>query len=493
MLTPVQIKSYRFQSAGRGLYKSDEVDQFFEKVSASYEHIFRENSELVKRIGLLADKIEEYRNDEELIKKTLIVAQRKADELEKEAAEASRKRVSDADSEAEEKLSAAGAKADELVRSAETSSSQQLAAAAGKAELIKMNAEEEAQAKLDEAQAKVDALLGGLSKKLAEEKDALKRVKYESKFFRKKLIDSYNEQLRRINQALSFIDEEIPAADETDGEPPVSDAAETDASETDIAAPDIAETDAAEDSGQPKQAQERRAVNHDIDENLRSLLGVESEKTSKEQPEDGEREAGSFTASAQTVAEEPVEEGDEGGEGEKEPAERLVEKDGVEQETGKQVDADSEAVDSADNDIFTYGEEKTDAADSYISAPRSKSIDELTEKYGNVKSSADSFGVFAAKTAQDSEAEKKEEADEEGFRVSLEQFVAEEDETEHGDSAETVESRLRKSFFGSSDDDDDDDDDYDDDEYDDDDDEYDDDDDDDDDDRPRRFKGFFKK
>ncbi len=77
MLTPTQVKSYKFQSAGRDIYRSDEVDQFFARVSESYEQLFKENSELVKRVGLLAEKIEEYRKDEELIKKTLIVAQRK--------------------------------------------------------------------------------------------------------------------------------------------------------------------------------------------------------------------------------------------------------------------------------------------------------------------------------------------------------------------------------------------------------------------------------
>ena len=37
MLTPDKIKEYRFQPAGQGVYRADDVDRFFSSVSADYE------------------------------------------------------------------------------------------------------------------------------------------------------------------------------------------------------------------------------------------------------------------------------------------------------------------------------------------------------------------------------------------------------------------------------------------------------------------------
>ena len=510
MLTPVQIKSYRFQSAGRGLYKSDEVDQFFEKVSASYEHIFRENSELVKRVSLLAEKIEEYRKDEELIKKTLIVAQRKADELENEAAAASRKRIADADREAEEKLLAAQTKAGEILRSAEASASQQLSAAAGKAELLKMNAEETAEARLAEAQAKVDAMLGGLQKELTEEKEALKRIRYESKFFRKKLTDSYNEQLQRIGQILSFIDEEVPDAEI--------------AAELETAfSIELPKAQTAKPSDEKPIAEEPKQTKEDLLEEMRIEARLQA-ALKKEQPK---AEPTAVAPLAEKISEpvtisEPVIIYNDKAAEEKpvfeenavviKPAVQPVVKAAQKpvEPSAEQPEAAPEADDS--DDVFIYGDEKADDNndnnDTYAFSriPGAKSVDELAEKYGTAENGRDGFeeaardifsdsGAGSVDKAQEDE-EDEEEDDGEGFRISLEQFVAEDDEKETEDKTETVESRLRRSFFGrrsNAEDEEDDEEDDDDDEYDDDEDEDEDEDDDEDDDRPRRFRGFFKK
>jgi hypothetical protein len=54
MLTPDRIKEKVFQTTGRGSYRSDDVDMFMSEVVASYEQMFKENSDLVKKITILA-------------------------------------------------------------------------------------------------------------------------------------------------------------------------------------------------------------------------------------------------------------------------------------------------------------------------------------------------------------------------------------------------------------------------------------------------------
>ena len=85
MLAPSQIRGYQFQSAGDGLYHADEVDNFIQTVSAAYEKMYAENGSLIQRVNMLAEKVKTYQDEEELIKKTLLVAQKKADEMESDS------------------------------------------------------------------------------------------------------------------------------------------------------------------------------------------------------------------------------------------------------------------------------------------------------------------------------------------------------------------------------------------------------------------------
>ncbi|MBO5662331.1 MAG: DivIVA domain-containing protein, partial [Alphaproteobacteria bacterium] len=91
MLTPDNIKEKSFHTTGRGSYRADDVDSFLNEVTASYEQMFKENADLVKKISLLAKKIEEYRADEESLKMALLNAQKLADKIVAEARETAEK------------------------------------------------------------------------------------------------------------------------------------------------------------------------------------------------------------------------------------------------------------------------------------------------------------------------------------------------------------------------------------------------------------------
>ena len=65
MLKPSQIREKEFAKTTMGGYKTSDVDGFFDDVAESNEQLYKENSELLKKLRLLVDNIEEYRRKEQ--------------------------------------------------------------------------------------------------------------------------------------------------------------------------------------------------------------------------------------------------------------------------------------------------------------------------------------------------------------------------------------------------------------------------------------------
>ena len=136
MLTPDKIKEKSFQTTGRGSYRAEDVDNFLSEVSASYEQMFKENGELVKKISILVKKIEEYREDEESLKTALLSAQKLADKIVADARETAEKETADVKAECEQMVAEAKAKADEYTSVLGVEKDEILATAKAEAEEI---------------------------------------------------------------------------------------------------------------------------------------------------------------------------------------------------------------------------------------------------------------------------------------------------------------------------------------------------------------------
>ncbi len=121
MLTTEQILNAIFTPVSAGAYSAEEVDLFLNKVAESYEEALRTNKELIKKISILADKIESYRSDEEAIKLALLDARRLAESINKEATAKAESVVKAADAEAATIIDAATAEAARITDEAKTS------------------------------------------------------------------------------------------------------------------------------------------------------------------------------------------------------------------------------------------------------------------------------------------------------------------------------------------------------------------------------------
>ena len=84
MLTPETIASRRFDKQMGG-YKQDEVEAFLQQVAAEYARVLREKEELEQKMDVLAEKVEQYREDEDSLRSALIGAQKLGDSVIRES------------------------------------------------------------------------------------------------------------------------------------------------------------------------------------------------------------------------------------------------------------------------------------------------------------------------------------------------------------------------------------------------------------------------
>lgn len=101
MLKPEEIANVSFRRANLGGYRPEDVDAFIDQVQLTIDQMQKDKAELAQKLELLAKKVEEYRNDEESIRTTLLSAQKLADASVREAKHKSEVIIKDATVKAE--------------------------------------------------------------------------------------------------------------------------------------------------------------------------------------------------------------------------------------------------------------------------------------------------------------------------------------------------------------------------------------------------------
>ncbi|MGM9537472.1 MAG: DivIVA domain-containing protein [Candidatus Onthomonas sp.] len=95
MLTPQAVAERTFTKAKFGGYTMQEVDDFLDEITKDYTSLCEENTSLRGKLKVLADKINEYRETEDIMRATLHNAQKTANEIVAEA-ESKREAILDA-------------------------------------------------------------------------------------------------------------------------------------------------------------------------------------------------------------------------------------------------------------------------------------------------------------------------------------------------------------------------------------------------------------
>ncbi|GAF66153.1 cell-division initiation protein [Bacillus sp. TS-2] len=83
-LTPLDIHNKEFTRTFRG-YDEDEVNEFLDQIIKDYEAVLREKKDLFARVTDLDEKLEHFKNIEETLNKSILVAQESAEEVRRNA------------------------------------------------------------------------------------------------------------------------------------------------------------------------------------------------------------------------------------------------------------------------------------------------------------------------------------------------------------------------------------------------------------------------
>ena len=85
MFTPQEIQEKTFVKAVFGGYDMGSVDEFLEPLTEDYISLYKENAVLKSKMKILVEKLEEYRAQEDSMKKALVAAQKTSDQMIAEA------------------------------------------------------------------------------------------------------------------------------------------------------------------------------------------------------------------------------------------------------------------------------------------------------------------------------------------------------------------------------------------------------------------------
>ena len=178
-----EILDKKFNKGLNG-YKMEEVDEFLQEVSSAFSELKKQNEEMEKKMEVLADKIREYRNDEEAIKEALLGAQKQSSAVLTSTKEKSEQMINEAKEksdamikEAEEKVKEKDEYAKKLVEDANAEKTKVIAECERRSAEIKANMEAE----------------------IKKQESILAKTRNESNNYREKLLALYNEHIALIN------------------------------------------------------------------------------------------------------------------------------------------------------------------------------------------------------------------------------------------------------------------------------------------------------
>ena len=213
MMTPTQLREHEFKASGRNAYKADDVDAFIAELSVDYEKMFRENGELIKRVSLLADRLEKYKNDEGDIKNAVMSAQKAAEMIIKDAESA----ASDSRSEAEAVLSDAKSEAEiiknDAQRQAIADSELLLSMTRDKAQEIIKKAKEEAGSIILNAKSSASDKVGAATRTVTSETLLYDMLKKEVSDFKASILSQYKAHIELISKLPEIAAEEAKKLD----------------------------------------------------------------------------------------------------------------------------------------------------------------------------------------------------------------------------------------------------------------------------------------
>ena len=104
MMTPQEVGSRSFTKATLGGYNLTQVDEFLDALTKDYTTLYNENAVLKNKLKVLSETVEEYRATDYAMRKTLLAAQKMADDMVAEAKKKQTELMGEAEKNAQSRL-----------------------------------------------------------------------------------------------------------------------------------------------------------------------------------------------------------------------------------------------------------------------------------------------------------------------------------------------------------------------------------------------------
>ncbi len=183
------IITRRFEKAKFNGYKTEDVDDFLKEISGEYAQLQKEKSELERKLEVLADKIREYRDDEDALKDALLLAQKQGNAIvaeSKAAAEKLQKETADAIA---KQIAEAKAKSEKMIADADDYSKR-----------MTKDSNERADKLVKEARAKADEIKAEMNRQQEIQESILQQTRKEVLDYRNRILTSYKAHIEFIEK-----------------------------------------------------------------------------------------------------------------------------------------------------------------------------------------------------------------------------------------------------------------------------------------------------
>lgn len=182
-----EILNKQFDKAKLGGYKLEDVDDYLKEVSDEFAALQKSNSELERKLEVLADKIREYREDEDALKDALLIAQKQGNAIVAESKASAEKITKETKEKVEKLLAESKAKSEKMISDANDYSTK-----------TRADADAAAEKTINDANNKAAEIKAAMDKQQTIQEDIIQRTRKEAHEFMDRMLAEYNAQIELI-------------------------------------------------------------------------------------------------------------------------------------------------------------------------------------------------------------------------------------------------------------------------------------------------------
>lgn len=183
------ILARRFEKATFNGYKTEDVDEFLRELSSEFAQLQKEKNELERKLEVLADKIREYRDDEDALKDALLMAQKQGNQIISDSKAAADKLKKETDETVTKQLADAKEKSEKMIKDADEY-----------AKRMTKESNERADKLVKDARAKADEIHTLMQRQTEIQQTILQKTRKEADEYRNRLVSAYQAQIELIGK-----------------------------------------------------------------------------------------------------------------------------------------------------------------------------------------------------------------------------------------------------------------------------------------------------